>query len=149
MNILIADDSADDVFLLQRAFKKAGVISRLQVVSDGLQALAYLKGENAFADRATNPIPDLLLLDLNMPCMNGFEVLEWIRQDSHCSRLIVHVLTASARESDVERAYELGANGFIVKPTRIDELVFFVQALHGWHRFISFSRQPNTIPVLA
>jgi CheY-like chemotaxis protein len=149
MNILVAEDNDDDLFLLKQAFKKVGVNSRLNAVSDGLEALAYLKGEEPFANRANTPFPDVLLLDLNMPCMNGFEVLEWVRHDSHCCHLVVHVLTASSRESDVERAYELYANGYFIKPTRMDELVAFVKALHEWHRFISFSRQPNIRRVLA
>jgi CheY-like chemotaxis protein len=136
-NILVAEDNADDLFLLQEAFKRAGVHSGLQAVSDGVEALAYLKGEGVFMDRATHPFPDLLLLDINMPRMNGFEVLEWIRGDAQCNRLIVHVLTASSRELDIRRAYDLHANSYIVKPTRLDELVGFVTALGQWHRFIS------------
>src|SRR5579862_9146385 len=135
LNILVAEDNADDVFLLKEAFRKAGVTSRLLAVSDGVEAVAYLKGEEAYSDRAQCPFPDLLLLDLNMPRMNGFEVLEWVRQEAECNRLVVYVLTASARESDVERAYSLHANAFIVKPNRLDDLVAFISALHQWHRF--------------
>jgi CheY-like chemotaxis protein len=135
LNILVTEDNPDDLFLLQAAFERAGVSSRLEAVSDGVEALAYLKGNAPFEDRNAHPFPDLLLLDLNMPRRNGFEVLEWVRGDSQCSRLMVHVLTASPREADVERAYELGANSYVTKPSRLDELVAFVKALHQWHSF--------------
>src|SRR5579883_913103 len=136
--ILIADDYEDDIFLLKQAFKRAQVPARLQVVRDGKEALAYLQGEGEFADRNTHPFPDLLLLDVNMPQMNGFEVLQWLRGQPRTKRLIVHVLTASSRESDVERAYELGANSYIVKPSRMEELVAMVSGLHQWHQFLAF-----------
>jgi CheY-like chemotaxis protein len=138
LNILVAEDSGDDVFLLEEALKRAGVSIRLQSVPDGMETLAYLKGEGAYGDRTIHPVPDVLLLDLNMPRMNGFEVLEWLRRDPQWSRLIVHVLTASPREADVQRSYDLGANSYVVKPTRIEELVAFVTALHQWHRFTVF-----------
>jgi CheY-like chemotaxis protein len=140
LNILLAEDNEDDVFLLRQAFKKAGATSRLHIVCDGIEAQAYLKGEGRFADRDAYPFPDALLLDLNMPRMNGFELLEWMRQDEQCSRLVVHVLSASAREADVERAYGLGANNYIIKPSRLDELVAFVAAMQQWHRFTVLPR---------
>lgn len=135
LNIIAVEDNLDDVFLLQQAFKKAGVSSSLQTVSDGVEALAYLKGEGVYNNRDKYPVPDLMLLDLNMPRLNGFEVLEWVRRESPCTRLVIHVLTTSSRAEDVQRAYDLRANSFVIKPTRMDELVAFVTALHQWHRF--------------
>lgn len=149
LNILVAEDNPDDLFLLQAAFERADVNSRLEPVGDGLEALAYLKGEGPFEDRASHPIPDIMLLDLNMPRRNGFEVLEWVRQNHEYARLVVHVLTASAREADVERAYELGANSYVTKPSRLDELVGFVRALHQWHRFTVFPQRPLADGILA
>ena len=140
LNILLAEDNEDDVFLLREAFKRAGVGTPLHRVANGLETQAYLKGEGAYADRTTYPVPDIVLLDLNMPRMNGFEVLEWVRRDAQWSRLVVHVLTASPRETDIQRAYGLAANSYVVKPTRIDELVAFVTALHQWHRFTALPR---------
>ena len=102
--------------------------------------MAYLKGENAFSDRAAHPFPDILLLDLNMPGMNGYEVLEAVRKDARYKRLIVHVLSASSRDLDIEKAYELGANSYVVKPTRVDELTRFIAALDQWHRFVALPR---------
>lgn len=137
LDILVAEDNPDDVFFLQEAFRKAGVRHNLRVVCDGVETLDYLKGENSYTDRAQNPFPNVLLLDLNMPRVNGFEVLELMRQDVQCKSLVVHVISASAREADVQRAYELGANSYIVKPSRMDELVKFVSALDQWHQLIS------------
>src|SRR6185436_15133066 len=126
LNFLVTEDHPDDILLLQQAFKIAGTTSRLYAVTDGFETQAYLKGEGEFGDRAAFPFPDALLLDLNMPRMNGFELLEWIRQDEQCRRLVVHVLTASAREADIHRAYDLGANSYLIKPSRVDDLVSLV-----------------------
>ena len=141
-NILVVDDSANDVFLLEQAFKKSAAASRLYSVQDGIEARAYLKGEGQFSDRAVYPFPDLLLLDLNMPRMNGFEFLQWLRADVDCKQLVIYVLSASARDGDVQRAYQLGANSYVVKPSRMDELVSFVAAMHQWHRFTVLPTQP-------
>ena len=135
LNILVADDSPDDIFLLQQAFKKAGVTSRLCEVCDGQEAIDYLHGEGRWADRTEHPIPDVLLLDLNMPHKSGFEVLEWIRQDEKNGLLIVYVLSASFRDSDIHRAYRLSANGYVLKPNQMRDLVEFIQTLHHWHKF--------------
>jgi CheY-like chemotaxis protein len=137
-NILLAEDNDDDVFLLQEAFKKARGTAPLHVVMDGLHALAYLNGDEPYSDRNTHPFPDVLLLDINMPQKNGFEVLEWVRRHPRCSPLVVHILTASPRQADIQRAYDLRANSYVIKPTRVDELITFVTALHDWHGFIAF-----------
>ena len=143
LTILLADDNPDDVFLLQEAFRKAGVRHRVKVVANGLEAVAYLKGDHAYADRNEYPFPDVLLLDLNMPRMNGFEVLEWVRKDHQWRCLVVHVLTASIRDADVSRAYELGANSYLVKPSRLDQLVAFAGALNKWHQFLCLPTRPK------
>jgi CheY-like chemotaxis protein len=142
LNVLVAEDNADDVFFLQQAIKKAGIGWRLDSVSDGIAALAYLNGEGDFSDRSAHPFPSVMLLDLNMPGMNGFEVLEWVRKDSRCSLLVVHVLSSSSREADIRRAYDLRANSYAIKPSRVDELVGFVSALHQWHQFIVLPPSP-------
>jgi CheY-like chemotaxis protein len=140
-NILVAEDNPDDVFFLEQAVKKALLSDRVIAVPDGMEAAAYLQGEGVYADRSLYPYPDFLLLDLNMPRMNGFELLERIRQDRAHGRLIIHVLSASSREADVQRAYDLRANSYVVKPGRLDELVAFASALHQWHRFTSLPEQ--------
>jgi CheY-like chemotaxis protein len=143
LTILLAEDREDDVFLLQKAFSRANVTAQLHVVPDGSEAVAYLKGEAAYGDRTAHPFPDVLLLDLNMPRMNGFEVLEWVRKDARCSRLTVHVLTTSSREEDIRHAYDLRANSYVIKPSRMDELIAFVAALRQWHHFTAFP-QPSS-----
>ena len=114
--ILVAEDLPNDVLLLQQAFSKAGLDVPLHFVRDGQEAIDYLNGEQSFADRATHPMPTLLLLDLNMPRLNGFDVLKWLRRQEGLRRLPVVVFTSSSLPQDVNRAYDLGANSFLVKP---------------------------------
>jgi CheY-like chemotaxis protein len=142
LKILIAEDNPDDLFLVRQAFNKAEVTGHIQVVVDGAEALAYLNGEGAYADRDQYPFPDVLLLDLNMPGIDGFEVLERLRQDPLRARLIIHVLTTSSRERDIQRVYSLGANSYVLKPSRMDELVAFAAALREWHRFVCLPGLP-------
>jgi CheY-like chemotaxis protein len=139
LRILLAEDNADDVFLLRQALKKIAWTPSFHVVPDGVEAIAYLEGAGDYENRGVYPFPDVLLLDLNMPRRNGFEVLEWIRKDSHCHDLVVHVLSASARPADVKRAYDLNANSYVVKPTSMDELIAFMAALRAWHEFMVFA----------
>jgi CheY-like chemotaxis protein len=145
LNILIAEDNADDVFLLEQAFRKAGATSQLHVVGDGVEARAYLRGEEAYSDRNKHPFPEILLLDLNMPRLNGFEFLEWLHQDSQLSGLTVHVLTSSARAADVQRVYQLGANSYIIKPSRLSDLTEWIRVLHQWHRYTVFPTSPAVL----
>jgi CheY-like chemotaxis protein len=121
--ILLAEDRDDDLAVIQRAFKRAGVVNPIQVVRDGEEAVAYLRGEGKFANRAEFPLPSLLLLDLKMPRMDGFEVLKWLRQQPGLSALRVVVLTSSDAIRDVNTAYHLGANSFMVKPMDFDDTV--------------------------
>jgi len=120
--ILLVDDSPDDVLLIRLALARARIVHKLMVVSDGEKALLYLRGEIPFADRTVFPFPTLILLDLAMPCMGGFEVLEWIRRQPQLSQMPVIVLTGSALVADSKRAYELGASSFVTKPADLTEL---------------------------
>jgi CheY-like chemotaxis protein len=122
-NILLADDSPDDVFLIRSAFKKGGFRDPIYDVSNGEQVLKYLRGEGPYADRKQHPIPQLLLLDLNMPRLSGFEVLSWIRGRQEWMCLPVIVLTTSFYGPEIKRAYDLGANSFITKPPEFAHLV--------------------------
>jgi CheY-like chemotaxis protein len=149
LNVLLADDNADDVYLFQQAFKRAGANARLLIVADGVEVLAYLKGEGVYGDRKAHPFPDVLLLDLNMPRLNGFEVLSWVRNDPQCKRVMVHILTASCDSEDSKRAYDLNVNTFVLKPSRLEELVELARAFHAWHRFVVLSPPPeNRRPVV-
>lgn len=146
LHVLLAEDSRDDVLLLQRAFRKAGSSAHLHAVPDGLAALAYLRGENPYSDRARHPFPDLLLLDLNMPRLNGFEVLAAVRADPVLRPLTVYVLTASNLSADVERAHALHTHGYIVKPNRVDELVDLAAAITAWQRITLWPRIETAPP---
>ena|SRR2546422_7064883 len=130
--ILIAEDDENHVLFIRRAFKKAQLLNPLVVVPDGEAAIAYLKGEGQFANRSEYPLPDLLLLDLRMPRKDGFQVLEWVRQEPGLSTLRVVVLTSSEDMRDVNRAYSLGANSFLVKPLDFENFLGVVQALQGY-----------------
>src|SRR2546427_12037942 len=111
--ILLAEDDGNDVFLMRCAFEEAGLSNPLLVVRNGEEAISYLSGQGAFADRSKCPWPGLLLLDLKMPLMDGFDVLKWLRRRRQSlPPLLVVVHTASKHESDFQRALELGADAY-------------------------------------
>jgi CheY-like chemotaxis protein len=114
-HVLIADDSTDDRFLLRTAMRRAARLQIVAEVADGSEVIAYLKGRDAYADRKRYPLPDLLLLDLKMPQMDGFEVLEWMRSQSFPGLTVV-VLTDSMQAEHIKRALDLGADLFQIKP---------------------------------
>src|SRR5690349_23216853 len=114
--VLLAEDNAQDVWLAQRAFAKARLANHLEVVRDGEQAIAYFNGSGRYADRKRYPLPILLLLDLYMPKIDGFEVLEWLREHPRLDRLPVAVLTSSDHDPDAQRAFGLGADSYLIKP---------------------------------
>ena len=114
--ILLVEDNPDDVLLITRAFQRAGVKRRVVTVTSGMDAIAYLKGEPPFGDRERCPLPGLMLLDIKMPGTDGFDVLRWIRHSADFSQLCVVMLTSSDLIRDVNQAYKLGANSFLVKP---------------------------------
>jgi len=131
-HILHVDDDSNDLVLFQHACRKAGVECMLQAVNDGDEAIAYLKGQNKFADRARYPMPDLMLLDLKMPRLSGFDVLTWVRQEEKCRGLPIVVLSSSNHDEDIKRAYSLGANSYLVKPVGFDSLVEVVKVIHQY-----------------
>jgi len=114
--ILLVEDGEDDVLLIRKAFARAYLDNPMHVVKDGEEAVAYLSGEGQYANRAEHPLPSLILLDLKMPRMDGFQVLEWLRAQPGIRGIPVVVLTTSDLMQDVNRAYTLGANSFLVKP---------------------------------
>ena len=130
--ILLVDDSENDLALMKFAFMKAGVNSQLQMVHDGEEAIVYLRGEGAYTDRDKFPLPAVILLDLNMPKKNGYEVLAWLRSVPALKRLSTIILTASMRPEDIERAFDLGANAYLVKPTALEDLVATLRCLRDW-----------------
>jgi CheY-like chemotaxis protein len=133
--ILHVEDDPNDVLLVQRALKKANAPAFIHSVSDGDQALAYLEGRDEFENRQKHPLPDLVLLDLKMPRKSGMEVLTWIRQHPQLKRLIVVIFTSSKHDLDINRAYELGANSYLVKPVGFEALQETIsQVNHYWGR---------------
>ena len=131
--ILHVEDDPNDVLLVQRALKKTNVPSNILSVSDGDRALGYLAGTQEYANREKFPFPQLVLLDLKMPRKSGMEVLEWIRETPALKRLLVVVFTSSKHDQDINRAYELGANSYLVKPVGFEELVSTMnQMYHYW-----------------
>jgi CheY-like chemotaxis protein len=119
--ILVAEDNSNDFKLLNHAYSRTGLPHRLQRVGDGLEVVSYLEGLPPFRDRRTFPLPDLLLLDLDMPGMYGFQVLEWLRNSPEWSKLPVVVLSCSNSDHDREKAYELGARAFYTKDASLDD----------------------------
>jgi CheY-like chemotaxis protein len=131
-SILLVEDSPEDVFFLQRAFKKAGVTNPLQIAEDGKKAMEYLEGSGAYRDRVAYPLPALVLLDIKLPYVNGLDVLAWIRARTELARMVVIIFTSSAVDSDVSNAYSLGANSYSIKPTSSDKLSEFTKALQEY-----------------
>ena len=130
--ILVVEDNADDAALLRRAFIKARVMNPLHIANSGEEAVAYLSGSGKYANRAEFPLPSLVLLDLKMPGMDGFDVLRWIRGHAMLKGLRVVVLSSSDDMRDVNAAYKLGANSFLIKPADFDRFVEISQALNGY-----------------
>ncbi len=126
--ILLVEDSEDDAMIFTRALKMSGVSASLKIAADGREAIECLT--RAMRDEKPDyPVPDLLLLDLKLPHVLGLDVLKWIRGQPALQTLIVIVLTSSRQESDLDRAYRLGANSYLVKPSTLDELVKIVRSL--------------------
>jgi CheY-like chemotaxis protein len=136
--ILYVEDEEADVVLLRHVFQKTGIPNPLQAVKDGKLAKDYLAGNPPYDDRQQYPLPGLVLLDLNLPYWSGFEVLEWIRRQPQLRRLPVVIFSSSNRPDDIARAYDAGANGFLVKPNALADLRCLVLAvrdfwlLHNW-----------------
>lgn len=131
--ILHVEDEETDILLFQHVYHHAGLTTLLKTVKDGKAAMDYLAGKEPFDDRRLYPLPGLVLLDLNLPYWSGLEVLAWIRQQPQLRRLPVVVLTSSRRPEDIARAYDAGANGYLVKPNALAELRALVLAVsNSW-----------------
>jgi len=115
--VLLVEDDLNDIFIVKRAFKQARNQSPLQVVTDGEEAINYLRGEGKYANREAHPLPRLVVMDLKMPGRSGFEVLEWIKTHGRTLRRIPVIIVSSSDEpADINRAYESGANAYMIKP---------------------------------
>lgn len=142
--ILLVEDSPDDVMFVSRAFARAGLPTALRVVSDGRQAIDYLAGRKQFSARLEHPLPRLILLDLKLPHVSGFEVLRWIRARPEFIGVVVVMLTSSDHPSDIRDSYALGANSFLSKPSNPEDLTELIRdAANYWLR----KNVSATIPV--
>jgi CheY-like chemotaxis protein len=127
VSILLVDDDQNDVLLVQRAMKKAGLSYPLIHRKDGEEAIDYLSGKPPYSDRTKHPLPTLVLLDIKMPKMTGFDVLTWLQGRPELAKIPVVILTASVREEDQSEAEKLGAVGYRTKPVDFGELVKIIQ----------------------
>jgi two-component system response regulator len=127
--ILLVEDNPDDTELTLRAFKSCKLANRIQVARDGVQALDYLMGTGQFAGRDVLDVPLLILLDLKLPKVDGFEVLRHIRSDPRTQKIPVVILTSSRQESDLAKTYALGVNSYVVKPVDFDRFSKMAQEL--------------------
>ena len=144
--ILYAEDEENDVLFLDLALKRTGLPHLLKSVPDGQQAIEYLAGNVPFADRQLCPLPSIVLLDINMPKKSGFQVLEWIRQQSRFKSLPVLMLTSAVRPEDRRKASQLGADDYFIKPAAPRMLDALVQSLH--HRWLSPQPPPPSPSII-
>lgn len=134
--ILLAEDDPNDVFFLRRAFQKAGVKCQILDVANGQEAIFYLQGSAPYSDRNEHPMPQLLLLDLKMPLMGGFDVLAWLRDRPELTDLPALVLSSSGHDEDRARAHQLGARGYHVKPSDLGQLTqLAIELAATWLQF--------------
>jgi CheY-like chemotaxis protein len=137
--ILLVEDEVNDVFFMKHAFLEIGLTNPMQVATNGWEAINYLSGKDEYADRERFPLPCLVLLDLKLPRVMGLEVLKWIREQSELKTVIVIILSSSQLTPDIEWAYRLGANAYLVKPSTPPELrelatgikLFWLKLNHG------------------
>lgn len=139
----MAEDNPDDATLLRKAVERAGIPGTIRIMTDGEQMLLYLQGLGAYADRAVNQIPSLIILDLKMPRKTGFEVLEWLQDHPDFSVVPTVVMSASLLEEDVRKAYQLGANTYFIKPGTFSELVETMRTLKEYWTKARKADSPN------
>jgi CheY-like chemotaxis protein len=122
INILLVEDSTDDIFFFHRAIHKSGLYAATFVAGDGVEAMDYLLNKGRFSDAAAYPPPDIIFLDLKLPHVNGFELLEWMKRRAEGPQIPVVVLTSSNQHEDQEQAETLGAVLFLTKPPTPEQL---------------------------
>jgi len=138
--VLLVEDEESDIFSMERAWKKAEFENPLCVVRDGQQAVDYISGKGEFSDRKKHPLPCLILLDIKLPFLTGLQVVEWLRSYEPCAAIPAVFLTSSASDMDVERAYRLGGNAYLVKPPTPEKLGQMLQDLKDF--WIKHNRFP-------
>lgn len=142
LTILIAEDSEDDAFFLERAFRKIGLKNPVQILTDGAAVMDYLKAEGKFKDRSEYPFPSVLFLDIKMPRVSGFEVLHWLKENEQCKIIPTMVFSSSEQPEDIERAYQLGVNAYIVKPNKAEDLEVILRSTYEFWSHCAKPRKP-------
>lgn len=127
LNILMLEDEQNDVYFVRRALAKLGARHTLHAVHNGGEALRYLCGEGEYKDRSKFPMPNIIFTDLKMPGMDGFEFLRWLRDHPECLIIPTIVYSSSTQDSDVRKAYALGANSYVAKPSGLAEMTDFLK----------------------
>jgi CheY-like chemotaxis protein len=140
--ILLVEDDHNDVVLIRNAFLHWGVSDHLQVVTGGRLAMDYLAGRGMYSDRVAFPFPKLVLMDLRLPDMSGFDVLKWLRSEPGLAKVPVVILTGSEVRADIDHAYHLGANSYLVKTPDPDKFQALVQDLN---EFVLRPRDPDAV----
>ena len=131
--ILHVEDNEDDQFFLKRAFAAAGIENSIHFVDDGQKAIDYLSSQGPYADRLAYAVPCLVILDLKLPKMHGLDVLRWIRAHKEFKSIVVVILSSSPLRNDVDTAYNIGVNSFLVKPLTADQMTQIAQLIkHYW-----------------
>lgn len=130
--ILLVEDDENDAMLVRLAFQRNNILNPVHWARDGLEAIAYLNGEGIYADRSLHPFPEVLILDLKMPRMNGLELLAWVRDHPDYRVIPTIIMTSSQLDVDIEKAYSLGANTYMIKPASLDELAKMVKVAHEY-----------------
>lgn len=143
MTILLVEDDPNDVLLIKRAFQISKIINPVSVVDNGEEAVRYLSGVGKYADRKEFPVPFLILLDLKLPRMSGLEVLEWVKEDENLRKIPVVVLTSSRENVDINKAYELGVNSYLIKPVEFDNLLELVKSLNMYWMILNEAPEVN------
>jgi len=145
--ILLVEDRDDDVLFIKKAFERGNIQTAIQVARDGQEAIDYFDGVGRYRSRKEYPLPWLVLLDLKMPRVDGFEVLKWIRAREEYRSIVVVVLTASDQIRDVNQAYRVGANSFLVKPVDFENTANLIKLIHEYwlhhNRFAEAARKPT------
>ncbi|MDB6053389.1 MAG: putative response regulator, CheY [Verrucomicrobiales bacterium] len=142
--LLLVEDNPDDQFIMKRALKSAGVLNPLHILDDGQLAIDYLEGVGVYCDRSKYPLPALIFLDLNLPFKSGFDVLKWVRARAEFKGIVIVVLTSSEHLVDISAAYQAGANSYLVKPPRAEDLMEMAKSFKWyWMIYNRFETVPS------